>query len=462
MAAVRRRARSTRTASRCPRRPRSPRRARPRRRASRRGASRSPRAAPRRRARRPRRPRAPRRRSSARRRSRRAGSCARRKPAHWPERLRVRVDRADLVGRDRLRGGRGSRSPCGRARRRSRTSGASNTSASSVAPTAPSREFSIGTSPRSTLAVLDGADDRRHGRQRDRLDVERRRRPARRASWSPAARGRRRASAPRAPRSPRSPASARRIASSSSGESRCSPRPSTTCLQYSRAVSRWAIEESTTPLRSRVEQRERGRLVAGQLAVGVVADERAVGDRAVEPLLGLAHPLLEPPGDLLDAVVQLPERLLQPRRVVDEVLAPAARRARPAGRPAGAARAAPAPPRSRARSGRARRPTGPRSRPDRSGRPRCQRIREGYCCENSASYSALLLSVFSSPGHRLDLDRDGHGVSNGGGVSSAERRRGLRAGGDRGDVARSRGSAPGRPRSAGPRRCRPRRSRPGW
>ena len=31
------------------------------------------------------------------------------------------------------------------------TSGASNTSASSVAPTAPSREFSIGTSPYSTL-----------------------------------------------------------------------------------------------------------------------------------------------------------------------------------------------------------------------------------------------------------------------------------------------------------------------
>ena len=37
-------------------------------------------------------------------------------------------------------------------------------------------------------------------------------------------------------------------ASSSSGESCCSPRPAWTCLQYMRAVSRWAIDESTTPL----------------------------------------------------------------------------------------------------------------------------------------------------------------------------------------------------------------------
>ena len=44
------------------------------------------------------------------------------------------------------------------------------------------------------------------------------------------------------------PASASRTASSSSGESWCSPRPAWICLQYRRAVSRCAIEESTTPL----------------------------------------------------------------------------------------------------------------------------------------------------------------------------------------------------------------------
>src|SRR5215218_7466926 len=99
------------------------------------------------------------------------------------------------------------------------------------------------------LAVLHGADHRGHGRQRDLLDVEpgpdqrvvgvRPRRPE--------------VAGPHQSSSTAvvfSPASARRIASSSSGESRYSPRPSTTCLQYSRAVSRWAIEERTTPLRT--------------------------------------------------------------------------------------------------------------------------------------------------------------------------------------------------------------------
>src|SRR4051794_11572154 len=44
---------------------------------------------------------------------------------------------------------------------------------------------------------------------------------------------------------------------------------------------------------ARVEQRHRARLVAGQLVVGVVADERAVGDAAVDAALDLAHPPLE-------------------------------------------------------------------------------------------------------------------------------------------------------------------------
>ena len=73
------------------------------------------------------------------------------------------------------------------------------------------------------------------------------------------------------------------------------------------------------PSRCCVEQRDRRRLVAGQLAVGVVADERAVGDRAVEPRLGRAQALVDVDGDLLDALVQGGERLLQPRGVGDEV-----------------------------------------------------------------------------------------------------------------------------------------------
>src|SRR4029079_6923852 len=44
-----------------------------------------------------------------------------------------------------------------------------------------------------------------------------------------------------------SPASATRIASCSSGESSSVPRPSTTCFAYSRAWSRWWIEDTTTP-----------------------------------------------------------------------------------------------------------------------------------------------------------------------------------------------------------------------
>ena len=45
-------------------------------------------------------------------------------------------------------------------------------------------------------------------------------------------------------------ASAMRSASSSSGESLSSPLPSETCLAYSRAWSRWWMEDSTTPLRA--------------------------------------------------------------------------------------------------------------------------------------------------------------------------------------------------------------------
>src|SRR5829696_2099891 len=73
-----------------------------------------------------------------------------------------------------------------------------------------------------------------------------------------------------------------------------------------------------------VEQRERGRLVARELAVGVVAHQGAVGDRAVESLLGRAHAPVEPVGHRFDALVQGPEGLLERARVRDEVVAAAA------------------------------------------------------------------------------------------------------------------------------------------
>src|SRR5919197_6484969 len=46
------------------------------------------------------------------------------------------------------------------------------------------------------------------------------------------------------------------------------------------------------PRAARVEQRERGRLATRHLAVGVVADQRRVGDATVDPLLCGAHPAL--------------------------------------------------------------------------------------------------------------------------------------------------------------------------
>ena len=116
------------------------------------------------------------------------------------------------------------------------------------------------------------------------------RRSARRVSRASPTASRRRARGG-SPRPPRARARARRA--------RRGPACST-----ARAVSRWAIEESTTPLRSASSSASERRLVAGQLAVGVVADERAVGDRAVEAVLGGAHALVEPLRHLLDAVVQ--------------------------------------------------------------------------------------------------------------------------------------------------------------
>ncbi len=92
------------------------------------------------------------------------------------------------------------------------------------------------------LAVVDGEDRVAHGRKADELGTVRVRRRARRLL-------RERAGGPEVAE-PHQDFIARRSASSSSGESFSSPLPSATCLAYSRAWSRWWIEDRTMPLRA--------------------------------------------------------------------------------------------------------------------------------------------------------------------------------------------------------------------
>ena len=91
--------------------------------------------------------------------------------------------------------------------------------------------------------------------------------------------------------------------------------------------------------------------MAGELAVGVVAHERAVGDRAVEPLLGRAHARVEPLGDLLDAACSAAKAACSEAAWATRSSRPVARARRAARRAGGAcgprarppARARPAP-----------------------------------------------------------------------------------------------------------------------
>ena len=93
-----------------------------------------------------------------------------------------------------------------------------------------------------------------------------------------------------------------------------------------RALSRWAMRRARRRCGAASSSASERRLVARQLAVGVVADERAVGDRAVEALLGRGHPRVElrrrPPRR---APWSASNAGLQRARVRDEVVA--ARRA---------------------------------------------------------------------------------------------------------------------------------------
>ena len=124
----------------------------------------------------------------------------------------------------------------------------SSASVSSVTSIGPSSEFSIGTIAAVDAAVVDGEDRVAHGREADELGVAAVQRGARGLLGERA----RRTEVAQPHQGPlrHHDASAMRSASSSSGESLSSPLPSETCLAYSRAWSRWWIEDSTTPLRA--------------------------------------------------------------------------------------------------------------------------------------------------------------------------------------------------------------------
>ena len=166
----------------------------------------------------------------------------------WPAGARATV--AHVVERDRLARDQAVADAGGRPRRRCARPSVSTASASSVAPTAPSSEFSIGTSARSAVALLHGAGPRRRrsGSGTGSQPAARGADAAPRGCRSRPARGRRRASV-RASTEPSSPASASRIASSSSGESSmlALARRSPACSTAARCRG-GRSSESTTPL----------------------------------------------------------------------------------------------------------------------------------------------------------------------------------------------------------------------
>ena len=138
--------------------------------------------------------------------------------------------------------------------------------------------------------------------------------------------------------------------------------------------------------------------MAGHLAVGVVADERAIGDRAVEALLGGRHPRVEPLGDLLDPPVQRLEGRLQAAGVGHEIVAAAA--AEHHRLPARSRRSLTASTMAKISATSARPPAASATMP--AGSVRSFTTREVYerrqPRSNSAGYSERLLSVFVSPG----------------------------------------------------------------
>ena len=78
------------------------------------------------------------------------------------------------------------------------------------------------------------------------------------------------------------------------------------------------------PRAGAVEQRDRHRLVPGELVVGVVAHQRAMGDRAAQTRLHASQPLLQALRHLPDVLPQILEAPLYRRRVGHHVALPLA------------------------------------------------------------------------------------------------------------------------------------------
>ncbi len=69
-----------------------------------------------------------------------------------------------------------------------------------------------------------------------------------------------------------------------------------------------------------VEQRDRDRLLPGELVVGVVANERAMRDRAAHRRFDRGQPAVEPQRDVVDVEAERFEGVVQAGGVCDEVL----------------------------------------------------------------------------------------------------------------------------------------------
>ena len=98
------------------------------------------------------------------------------------------------------------------------------------------------------------------------------------------------------------------------------------------------MHDSTIPELLVVQQRDRHRLVAGELVVGVVAHERAVRDPPAQRRLDARQPPVEARGGLLDVVAQRLEGLLHRRGVRHQVALAALAQHHALGACAGAAR----------------------------------------------------------------------------------------------------------------------------
>ena len=113
---------------------------------------------------------------------------------------------------------------------------------------------------------------------------------------------------------------ARSTASCSSGESATDGAAAVDLLHVDAGVVA-ALDRGDDDARARrVEQRERGRLVAAGVLVGVVADDRGVRDRVVDPPVDAR----EAGRDLVDGAVQVVDPALERDGELDEVLAAAA------------------------------------------------------------------------------------------------------------------------------------------